>query len=126
MKINVKLSEGAQKPVKGSLGAAGYDLTAVSVEYKQLRNGPIYEYDTGVEIKIPPGYVGLITSPDEIELNKTLELAGGIKVLSHQEDYQRVVLNYKSVNQYFTNLYESGDIVGNLRLIKLEEFELEE
>lgn len=55
--IDYALEEGAEAPKQATEGSNGLDLTAFKVE--QI-GADLYEYDTGVSIAIPPGYVGLL------------------------------------------------------------------
>lgn len=43
-------------PKRATVGAAGYDMTAVSMEATPT----CFKYHTGVAFEIPPGYVGLV------------------------------------------------------------------
>ena len=52
-----KLNPNAVMPKQGTTGAAGFDLTAVSIEKKDMT----VKYDTGIAVEIPPGYVGLVS-----------------------------------------------------------------
>lgn len=57
MKINfVKTHPDAVIPTRGSAGAAGFDLTAVSLK----RAADLYIYDIGIAMEIPAGYFAAI------------------------------------------------------------------
>lgn len=57
MKINfVKTHPDAVIPTRGSAGAAGFDLTAVSLR----RAADLYIYDIGIAMEIPAGYFAAI------------------------------------------------------------------
>lgn len=57
MKINfVKTHPDAVIPTRGSSGAAGFDLTAVSLR----RAADLYIYDIGIAMEIPAGYFAAI------------------------------------------------------------------
>ncbi len=59
MKVRfVKNHQNAKEPVRGSEFSAGWDLTALSVN--DDRHKPYVEYDLGVSMEIPSGYVGLL------------------------------------------------------------------
>lgn len=55
-----KLSPEAVIPSYAKPGDAGLDLTCVGMEYKRDHNTDYYEYDIGLAVEIPVGYVGLI------------------------------------------------------------------
>ncbi len=51
----------ATMPTRATDGAAGYDLTAVSMEPGRYKDGKTtYKYHTGIAVEIPPGFVGLV------------------------------------------------------------------
>lgn len=58
----VKTHPDAVIPTRGSAGAAGFDLTAVSLR----RAADIYIYDTGLALEIPTGYWGGIYARSSI------------------------------------------------------------
>ena len=60
MKIKVVLDEGAKMPTRAHPHDAGLDL--YSRVNAVLRPGMTAEFDTGVHVAIPKGYVGLLTS----------------------------------------------------------------
>lgn len=60
MKLKVVLDEGAKMPTRAHEADAGLDL--YSRVNAMLRPGMIAEFDTGVHVAIPKGYVGLLTS----------------------------------------------------------------
>ena len=77
MKINfVKTHPDAVIPTRGSDGAAGFDLTAVSLK----RAADIYIYDTGLALEIPSGYWGGIYARSSIFFTG-LEKCGGVCVV---------------------------------------------
>ena len=51
-----KMNPNAVMPKQGTAGAAGFDLTAVSLKVTETT----LKYDTGIAVEIPPGYVGLV------------------------------------------------------------------
>ena len=63
-------------PTRGSAGAAGFDLTAVSIR----RAGDLYIYDTGIALEIPPGYFGAVYPRSSIFFTG-LELTNGVGVI---------------------------------------------
>lgn len=59
MNINIKkLHPDSIIPQYSKEGDAGMDLTAVSVNYNKETN--TIDYNTGIAIEIPKGYVGLL------------------------------------------------------------------
>lgn len=86
MKINfVKTHPDAVIPTRGSAGAAGFDLTAVSLK----RAADLYIYDTGLALEIPSGYWGGIYARSSIFFTG-LEKCGGVCVID--SDYRGSIL----------------------------------
>ncbi len=57
----IKKHPRATVPKRSTDGAAGYDMTAVSMDKPEMKNGVVsYKYHTGIAVEIPPGYVGLV------------------------------------------------------------------
>lgn len=78
MKVQIKkLVDNAVIPEYSTLGSAGMDLTAVSVEYDDNHN--VLTYKTGLSIEIPKGYVGLLFPRSSVyKLELTLSNSVGI------------------------------------------------
>lgn len=72
-------------PTRGSAGAAGFDLTAVSLR----RAADLYIYDTGLALEIPSGYWGGIYARSSIFFTG-LEKCGGVTVVD--SDYRGSIL----------------------------------
>ena len=82
MKINfVKTHPDAVIPTRGSAGAAGFDLTAVSLR----RAADLYIYDIGIAMEIPEGYWGGIYARSSLFFTG-LEKCGGVCVID--SDYR--------------------------------------
>lgn len=77
----LKTHHDAVIPTRGSDGAAGYDLTAVSVK----RAGDLYIYDTGIALEIPQGYFGGVYARSSLFF-AGLEKCGGVCVID--SDYR--------------------------------------
>lgn len=86
MKIKVmKTHPNAVIPTRGSAGAAGFDLTAVSLK----RAADLYIYDTGLALEIPTGYWGGIYARSSLFFTG-LEKCGGVCVID--SDYRGSIL----------------------------------
>lgn len=72
-------------PTRGSDGAAGFDLTAVSLR----RAADLYIYDTGLALEIPTGYWGGIYARSSLFFTG-LEKCGGVCVID--SDYRGSIL----------------------------------
>lgn len=80
-----KIHPDAVIPTRGSAGAAGFDLTAVSLK----RAADIYIYDTGLALEIPSGYWGGIYARSSLFFTG-LEKCGGVCVID--SDYRGSIL----------------------------------
>lgn len=86
MKIKfMKTHPDAVIPTRGSAGAAGFDLTAVSLK----RAADLYIYDTGLALEIPSGYWGGIYARSSIFFTG-LEKCGCVTVVD--SDYRGSIL----------------------------------
>lgn len=81
----VKTHPDAVIPTRGSAGAAGFDLTAVSLR----RAADLYIYDIGIAMEIPEGYWGGIYARSSIFFTG-LEKCGGVCVID--SDYRGSIL----------------------------------
>lgn len=120
-----KFLPNAQEPLRASKGAAAYDLFAATETIKNEITGPMVEYDTGIGVKIPDGYVGLIAPRSSIAVNTTLMLANSVGVID--SDYTgSISFKFRQINPNFGKKYKVGDRIGQLMIIPVMELELEE
>lgn len=120
MKIQYKLLyEGAAAPTKAHTTDAGYDLTAWSASTSNISD--YVEYNTGVAVNIPEGYVGLLFPRSSVS-NKDMILKNCVGVLDSGY-LGNILFRYRN---YGDNIYQVGDRVGQLVILKLPEVELEE
>lgn len=126
MKVRFKLlSDQAKVPSYSKDGDNGLDLTAVSMSKKER----FIEYDTGVSVAIPEGYVGLVV-PRSSTSKKDQYLANSIGVID--QNYRGSIrLRYKTIPGAFdeTELYKQGDRIGQLLIVpnpKVEMVEVDE
>lgn len=111
-----KLDGAAQTPVKSSSGAAAYDLIAIS--HTIVGNKPYTEYDTGIAMEIPEGYVGLAFARSSIS-NTGAILANGVGVID--PDYRGSIKA-----RFYGTPYENNDKIVQLIILKTENVIFEE
>ena len=106
----------AKLPMRGSLGAAGYELYAVS---KNELFGGLISYDIGLALEIPHGYVGLIFPRSSI-FRSGLIITNAVSVID--EDYRGPIkIIFKRMTEYpLLREYEVGDRICQLVVIKYE------
>ena len=105
-----KLNPNAVIPKRGTTGAAGFDLTAVSLETTETT----LKYDTGIAVEIPPGYVGLVF-PRSSVCKTGLSLANSVGVID--SDYRGSIsfVFYKGAD--LIEAYSYGDRIGQLLIV---------
>jgi dUTP pyrophosphatase len=111
----------ATVPTRSSKEAAGYDLTAISMDIT-----PEYvEYDTGIAIELPMGYAGLLYARSSIS-KKQLILANGVGLID--SDY-RGTLKFRfkyPPDMQVSDRYEVGDRIGQLVIVPIPDIEFKE
>tara|TARA_R100000152_G_C6778655_1_gene209498 strand:+ start:917 stop:1339 length:423 start_codon:yes stop_codon:yes gene_type:complete len=121
MKVRIKkLHNDAIIPTYAKDGDAGMDLTAVS--------GPKFgdnfcEYDTGLAMEIPKGYVGLLFPRSSVS-KTALMLANCVGVVD--SGYRGPVkLRFKQITTTGPR-YKEGDRVGQIIIMPVPNFEFEQ
>lgn len=130
MKVKIKLENGAVMPKYAKEGDAGMDLTAISYRVDNCYT----EYDTGISVEIPEGFVGLVFPRSSIS-NTVHYMANAVGVIDStyrgtikirmKSDYNLV----ENSNFDVSLIYKEGDRVGQLIIIpypKVEFTQVEE
>ncbi len=121
MKIQIKkLNSKAKLPEYAHLGDAGMDL--FSVESVTIKPGKKVVCQTGIAMKIPDGYVGLIWDKSGIASKGGVKTMGGV-IDSGYRGEVRVVLQNLSKEDY--NIKE-GDKIAQMLIQKVESPQIEE
>lgn len=129
----MKLHEDAVIPRMATAGAAGMDLTAVTVEKEGVftpvdpkgycyQIGEKHTYGTGLAFEIPQGHVGLIFPRSSIH-KYDMTLSNCVGVID--SDYRGEV---KAVFRHGRHgeVYQPGDRVAQMVIVKLPAVEIEE
>ena len=114
-----KLNPNAVMPRQGTTGAAGFDLTAVSIEKKDMT----VKYDTGIAVEIPPGYVGLVF-PRSSVCKTGMTLANSVGVIDSDFRGSISLVFYKGPN--WIEPYSYGERIGQLVIVPIPEVEFVE
>ena len=114
-----KLNQNAVIPKQGTTGAAGFDLTAVSIE----KNETMLKYDTGIAVEIPPGYVGLVF-PRSSVCKTGLFLANSVGVID--SDYRGSISLVFYKPSVCIVPYLPGDRIGQLVIVPIPAVEFVE
>lgn len=125
MKVKIKkLHPDAVIPKYAKPGDAGLDLVAVSLDFDDFGN---MEYDTGLAIQIPDGYVGLIFPRSSIhKVTQTLSNSVGVIDSGYRGS---IKFKYKPTLKYGggeVQTYEIGDKIAQIIIIPYPQIELEE
>lgn len=108
-----KIHQDAKLPQKMTDGAAGYDLTAVSINNMDR----YIQYNTGLCIQVPKGHVGLLFPRSSIS-NKDLRLCNAVGVLD--SDYTgEVSFRFDKTGN---DVYKEGDRIGQLVVMAIPNF----
>lgn len=124
MKLRFKrVHSDAKTPQYSSERAAALDFFAVDMKYVPEKN--YYEYDTGIAIEIPEGFVGLCFSRSSVSETGTI-LTNGVGVID--PDYRGTVKARFAprANTSAARAYAKGDKVFQMLIIKNNIVELEE
>lgn len=106
-------------PTKGTSGSACWDLYVKG--YHSINND-IVEYETGISVEIPEGYVGLLFPRSSIK-DKDLTLSNSVGVID--SDYRGTIKAFfcrKGMHRY----YRIGERFLQLMIIPIPSIELEE
>ena len=117
-----KILEKAVQPVRTN--GAGYNLVATDIATDVNERGQVnIVYRTGLGVEIPEGYAGIIYAPTDI-YKKTLRLCSS-QILSGNID-DEVMVRYMNTTDVVPAVYNSGDVIAKLIIVKAEDVEFTE
>ena len=117
-----KILEKAVQPVRTN--GAGYNLVATDIATDVNERGQVnIVYRTGLGVEIPEGYAGIIYAPADI-YKKTLRLCSS-QILSGNID-DEVMVRYMNTTDVVPAVYNSGDVIAKLIIVKAEDVEFTE
>lgn len=123
--VNIKfavLDSSAVLPTNAKPGDAGLDLTAIS-NGKLSEDKSYYEYDFGLSVEIPEGYVGLIFPRSSITKTDLL-LANCVGVID--SGYRGpLTARFRSVAGQKPRAYQSGDRIAQLVVLPFPKVNVE-
>jgi dUTP pyrophosphatase len=123
MNIKIKkLHENSVIPKYAKPGDAGLDLTAVSITINDNKTHGYIEYDSGLAIEIPEGYVGFIYPRSSIS-NTGLILSNSVGVID--SGYRgSIKCRFKAIPN--TDVYNLGDRFAQLIIMPYPSITFEE
>lgn len=129
MKVKFKRTHpDAVLPKYGKPGDNGLDLTAISYSYVEDTESPYHNYEFGISVEIPPGYVGLLF-PRSSSSKKDLVLANSTGIIdtnfrgSLSARFKEV---HRPNNTRNPEIYKVGDRVVQLVIVPCPFIEVEE
>lgn len=123
MKVKIKkLHDNAIIPIKAHDQDAGFDLVAISKDVVDEGVYGFIEYDTGIGLEIPEGYVGLVYPRSSISKTGHI-LANSVGVID--SNYRgSIKVRFKTIPD--CKEYEIGDRVAQLIIMPYPSIEFEE
>ena len=110
-----KLSESAVLPIRGSSGAAGYDLT--STESHVILPGHRAVVGTGLAIEVPEGTYGRVAPRSGLAVKSGIQVGAGVVDSDYRGEVKVVLFNQDHTNTYIVN---PGYRIAQLILEKIE------
>lgn len=124
--VNVKfakLHKDAVIPKYSKPGDAGLDLTAISMEYVRTDKVDYYEYNFGLAVEIPEGYVGLLFPRSSIS-NTDLVLSNSVGVVD--SGYRGCLTARFRKTTGSPHIYKVGDRVAQLVVLPYPRVNIQE
>lgn len=123
MKVKIKkLHNSAVIPKKVHDQDAGFDLTAISKDTVDEEDYEFQEYDTGIALEIPRGYVGLVYPRSSI--SKTGHILANSTGIIDSNYRGSIKVRFKTIPDYTE--YIPGDRIAQLIIMPYPEIEFEE
>lgn len=122
MKVKIKKKHtDAVTPEYKTEGAACLDLVAVDASFTP--GMPYVEYDTGIALEIPEGYVGLIYPRSSVS-DRGLTLCNSTGIID--SDYRgSIKFRFYNMNEW-CDFYDIGDRIGQIMIVPYPRIEFEE
>ena len=119
-----KILEDAVQPVRVANSGTGYNLVAKSIATEVNERGQIIiVYRVGLGIEIPEGYVGILTTPADID-KKTIRMCSNPIIKGIIDD--EIVVKYTTTTDVVPAVYNVSDVIANLNIIPVMNVEFME
>lgn len=126
MQIKIKkLIEDAVVPTKGSDGAAGYDLYAITPKYIQIIDSKsTAKIRTGISLEIPSGYFGAIFARSSLATKNGIRPANCVGVIDSDYRGEIIVPLYNDSDKDF--IVKTGDRIAQLIIMQYQSIDFVE
>ena len=119
-----KLFPESKLPVYSKPGDAGMDLFAHSIKPSENNRDPYLEYGTGIAVKIPDGYVGLLFPRSSISKTPYI-LANSVGIIDSgytgeiklRYKIDSTVVEHSQYGNVDVEYYDIGDKIGQLMIL---------
>lgn len=91
MSLKIKLVDGAKVPVRGSKGAAGYDL--YSNEEVEIESGKRKLVDTGIILDFPEGHYARIAPRSGWAVKQSIDIGAGVVDFDYKGKIKVLLIN---------------------------------
>lgn len=115
-----KLYKDAVVPSYAKEGDAGLDLTAIDMTFEEN----FIEYDTGIAVEIPEGYVGLVFPRSSVSKKENFYLKNSVGVID--SGYRGEIKLRFNNGSFDANFYQPGEKIGQLIIMPYPTIQLEE
>lgn len=126
MQVKIKkVIKDAITPTKGSNGAAGYDLYAVTPKYIQIINSKsIAKISTGISLEIPDGYFGAVFARSSLATKNGIRPANCVGVIDSDYRGEIIVPLYNDSDKDF--IVKTGDRIAQLIIMPYQNIDFVE
>ena len=120
-----RLADNAIMPIRGTVGSAGIDLTAIDITSETNEVGEvILVYHTGLSIEIPEGYAGFLFMRSSVS-RKALSLTNAVGVID--SDYRgEIVAKFRVTTNVVPSVYQKGERFAQLVIMPVPNYTIEE
>ena len=120
-----RLVDNAIMPIRGTVGSAGIDLTAIQITTETNEVGEvILVYHTGLSVEIPEGYCGLLFMRSSVS-KKAISMCNAVGVID--SDYRgEITGKFRTTTNVVPSVYQNGERFAQLVIVPLLNYTIEE
>ena len=120
-----RLADNAIMPIRGTVGSAGVDLTAIKITTETNEVGEvILVYHTGLSVEIPEGYAGFLFMRSSVS-KKPLSMCNAVGVID--SDYRgEIMAKFRTTANIVPSVYQVGERFAQLVIMPVANYTIEE